>query len=218
MLDIDDLMSGLFLHRRIFHSEADFQHALAWHIHETRPDCDVRLEYNASPPDQPRIALDIWIELAQGISVIELKYCTRLLQRQWQGEYFALRNQSAQDTRRYDFFRDIQRVELLMANRDSVTQGFAVMLTNDPSYWTPPSRNNQTDAAFRIHQGRHVSDHELRWGENASAGTKRNREDAIRLTGSYGMRWRDYSSFGDKPGETFRYLAVAATPMTEQTT
>ena len=218
MLDIDDLMSGLFLRRRIFHSEADFQHALAWHIHETRPDCNVRLEYNASPPDQPRVALDIWIELSGVEAVIELKYCTRLLQQRWQGEYFALRNQSAQDTRRYDFLKDIQRVEQLMANRPSVKGGFAVVLTNDSSYWTRSSRNNQADAAFRIHEGKRVSNQELVWGESASAGTKRNREDAIQLTGSYIMRWRDYSSFGDKPGEIFRYLAVAVTPNMESAT
>ena len=33
MLDISDLMTGLAVSRKVFHSEADFQHALAWHIH-----------------------------------------------------------------------------------------------------------------------------------------------------------------------------------------
>ena len=33
MLAVRDLMAGLAESRKVFHSEADFQHALAWHIH-----------------------------------------------------------------------------------------------------------------------------------------------------------------------------------------
>ena len=33
-LDIHNLMQGLSYSRPVFHSEADFQHALAWHIHK----------------------------------------------------------------------------------------------------------------------------------------------------------------------------------------
>ncbi len=39
------LMADLAAHRPIFHSEADFQHALAWQIHEAMPDCEIRLEW-----------------------------------------------------------------------------------------------------------------------------------------------------------------------------
>ena len=215
ILDIDDLMSGLFLRRRIFHSEADFQHALAWHIHETRPDCDIRLEFNPLSTAEKKIALDIWVQFPEAAIAIELKYCTRLLEQEWLGEHFALRNQSAQDTRRYDFLRDIQRVEQTSATRDRAVHGFAIMLTNDPSYWTPQTKVDAVDAAFRIHDGRLVSSDELRWGERASAGTKKNREEPIRLAGSYGLRWRDYSAFGDQSGERFRYLAVAVPPVEE---
>ena len=37
MLDIKSLLMGLAENRKVFHSEADFQHALAWHIHQTKP-------------------------------------------------------------------------------------------------------------------------------------------------------------------------------------
>ena len=37
MLDIKGLLTALAESRKVFHSEADFQHALAWHIHQTMP-------------------------------------------------------------------------------------------------------------------------------------------------------------------------------------
>jgi hypothetical protein len=33
MIDLDDRLLSLSRQRSIFHSEADFQHALAWYIH-----------------------------------------------------------------------------------------------------------------------------------------------------------------------------------------
>lgn len=215
MLDIDDLMSGLFLRRRIFHSEADFQHALAWHIHETHPDCDVRLEFNASGAGQRRLALDIWISANQVHLAIELKYCTRLLSLDWLNEQFALRDQSAQDTRRYDFLKDIQRIEQVLDMREDANRGFAVLLTNDHRYWTPSTNTGAVDSAFRIHDGRRVSSGNLQWSDKAGVGTIRNREAPVQLRNSYRMRWRDYSSFGDNPGQTFRYLAIEIPPRQE---
>ena len=43
MLDIDGLMASLANRQKVFHSEADFQHALAWQIHEAAPESQVRL-------------------------------------------------------------------------------------------------------------------------------------------------------------------------------
>jgi hypothetical protein len=43
-LDIPGLMSRLSQTRPIFHSDADFQHALAWQIHVENPNAAVRLE------------------------------------------------------------------------------------------------------------------------------------------------------------------------------
>lgn len=44
MLDIVNIMKALSNNRPVFHSEKDFQHSLAWKIHEMKPDCGVRLE------------------------------------------------------------------------------------------------------------------------------------------------------------------------------
>ena len=104
-------MRALARDRPLFHSEADFQHAFAWRIHETMPACGVRLEYK--PPGK-RIYLDLWLDRC-GVA-IELKYCTRLLEMEHNGEAFELRNQSANDISRYDFVKDIQRLKSLSEN------------------------------------------------------------------------------------------------------
>lgn len=56
MLDIHDLMRGLAKKRPIFHSEKDFQFALAWHIREEfrQP---VRLEWKPFP-DEPSVVVE----------------------------------------------------------------------------------------------------------------------------------------------------------------
>ena len=54
MLDIDGLMTGLAGTRKVFHSEADFQHALAWQIHEAMPESRIRLEVDAFPAQDRR--------------------------------------------------------------------------------------------------------------------------------------------------------------------
>lgn len=51
----DDLLKE----RPVFHSEADFQHALAWSIHRVYPDAKIRLEYR--PPSFGRHYVDLWV-------------------------------------------------------------------------------------------------------------------------------------------------------------
>ncbi len=206
MLDIHKLMGSLSAYRPVFHSEADFQHALAWHIHETMPEREVRLEYPVSLDEQKAMHLDIWLQKEK--LAIELKYCTRKLALEWNGESFDLTDQSAQDTRRYDFLKDMQRLEEVTSNT-----GFAVLLTNDPLFWRPPSpaRKQTVDAAFRVHE-RQETTGSLAWSPLASEGTRKGREIPISLRGIYTMHWRDYWNFSDVKSGQFRYLAVSVDP------
>ena len=206
--DIHCLMQELSKSRPIFHSEADFQHALAWQIHETMPDSQIRLEYPFRF-DGSTIYLDIWLPVER--IAIELKYLARRLVLDCDGEHFALRDQSAQDTRRYDFLLDVQRLEYTVNAEDkSARAGVAVLLTNDPAYSKSPASGweSTNDAAFRLHEGQTVSG-QVKWSERASLGTKEGREDPIQIAGSYDLRWWDYSRLGGNSNQQFRYLAVA---------
>lgn len=198
-------MKGLANDRPIFHSEADFQHSIAWRIHQTHPECGVRLEYR--PPLNPPMYLDLWLA-SLGIA-IELKYRTRELTLAHNGESFALRNQSANDISRYSFLKDIQRLESL-AGLLGARVGYAIFLTNDHLYWRESSRRDTVDAAFHLHEDRLLNG-EMAWSERASAGTMKDREEPICLKGSYAARWRDYGDVGSERYSRFRYLAIRTT-------
>ena len=198
-------MRGLARRRPVFHSEADFQHAFAWHIHTSMPSGKVRLEYKPFP--DKAVYLDLWFPDI-GVAV-ELKYCTRNLEIEHDGESFALRYQKAHDTRRYDFLKDIQRLERMCRERREIRTGFAVLLTNDHLYWRRSVRKIPVnDADFHLYAGRLVAG-EMGWSKDASDGSKNGRENPICLAGSYELQWRDYpADMSSVRHGQFRYLAV----------
>jgi len=209
MIDIHRILRNLAAKRPVFHSEADFQHALAWELHSTFPNFDTRLELPMTISDRD-IHLDIQLSGGDRSLGIELKYKTRALSLEINGEWFRLKDQAAQDIARYDFIKDLHRLEELCLTAAGMT-GLAVFLTNDSAYWKPPRTRSTVDAAFRLHEGREAIGR-LAWGNAASAGTRRGREEPITLMGTYRMRWMDYSRPTPSPRGTFRYLAVSVSP------
>ena len=195
--DIHALMEGLAKKRPVFHSEADFQFALAWEIREKN--LAVRLEYPRKPNEKRY--LDVWLPKVR--VAIELKYFKKKLDVEVGGERFALSNQGAQDINRYRFVCDIERVE-------GAGGGFAIALTNDPNYWTRAIKENPIDAAFRLHEGRTLPTNEpLAWARHAATGMKK---PPVRLRHSYALAWRDYgpplAGAADGRSRQFRYLAL----------
>ena len=212
MLELPQLMSLLAKRRPLFHSEADFQHALAWHIKE-EIDTEVRLEVPYGTGGDRRY-LDIWIP-QKGVA-IELKYFTRKPDPRKRAVYlndesFVLRDQGAQDIRRYDFLDDIKRLEMACAEWEDCKTGLAISLTNDPLYWRDTGRRGTIDAAFRIHEDREVTG-SLGWEGDPAEGTTRGRQASIDLQGCYTMRWQFYSKPVDSKYGTFRFLAIPVEP------
>lgn len=198
------ILESLASDRPVFHSEADFQFALSGKIQHFMPGAQVRLEYR--PFEAERVYLDIWVSSPSGNMALELKYVTRKLTVRVQEEPFDLLDQSAQDSRRYDFLKDVMRLEHIVEARPR-TKGYAVFLTNDPSFWTPYDRTDTTDAAFRIHQGRFATG-TLAWSAHASAGTIKGREAPLALRQEYMMQWRDYASPSLDAHGQFRFLLL----------
>jgi hypothetical protein len=190
MIEIREVLSSLTRKRSIFHSEADFQHAFAWEFHQKLPSASVRLELPVQVKNQ-FLHIDIWIAYQDTILAIELKYKTRGLVAQIGNEQYRLKDQSAQDIGRYDFVKDIQRLEQTAASHRDFT-GYAILLTNDSAYWVKPANHSTIDAAFRLHDGR-ILEGVLAWGANASDGTKKNRDQPLELQGRYHLQWSDYS-------------------------
>jgi len=62
---------------------------------------------------------------------------------------FELPCRSAQDVRRYECVKEGARLEVLRVD-GAADDGFAIVLTNDPSYWQGGEREGVADAAFRL--------------------------------------------------------------------
>lgn len=203
--DIDRVLERLAEERPIFHSEADFQFALAWQINEMTPNAGVRLEWPFSLDGANR-HLDIRLR-TPGIA-IELKYRTSRASVALDGEQFSLKNQAAQNHGRYDFIEDIGRIERMAAehpteDRRGPTRGYAVLLTNDHLYWKKGG-NGTNDEEFRIH-GDQTLTGTMTWAKETKP-TKQ-RKQPLTLSGSYELHWKRYSRLPTENGE-FRYLAV----------
>lgn len=200
-------MERLARRRPVFHSEADFQHAFAWELHQTAPELDIRLEVPVRT-DDGTVHLDLLGCLANDRLPIELKYKTRALAISVNGEDFLLADHAAQDLGRYDFFKDLLRIETFVQSGAS-RAGYAIFLTNDSAYWKEPAGLEHGYASFAMNDRRKVSGPPA-WGARASAGTRRKRETEIGLDGSYELGWAAYSSVSAKRYGEFRYLCVRA--------
>ncbi len=202
--DIKGIIKKLSSERPIFHSEADFQFALAWKIKEIYSNFEIRLEKRKTINGK-EIYFDIFAFNENHKIAIELKYKTQKFDYEHKNEHFELKEQSAQDQGGYDFLKDISRLE--QAVSDSIINlGFAIFLTNDKSYWKEPKRQNVNDIDFKIYNQRQIyKGQELRWKEKASKGTTGGRGNPIFLNDDYKFYWESYSQINN---HEFKYLLV----------
>ncbi len=203
-MDLLPIIEILRQKRLLFHSEADFQFALAWEIQKELPTADIRLEY--PPESAPNKYIDILVRNDGCSYPIELKYKTKKLSATVGGEKFLLKNHGAQDIGAYDCIKDIYRVESFADKLDGFKCGYILWLTNDPYYWNAPNNANAGYAAFSIHHGAKKYG-AMNWGSHLGAGTTNGREDELILSGEYEIAWNDYSDLGVKPG-FFKYALM----------
>ena len=199
------IMEKLSKRRLIFHSEADFQFALAWEIQKEYPLADVRLEY--PPENEPYRYIDILVGLNGYVYPIELKYPTKKLSAVIGGEQYNLKDHGAQDLGKYDFIKDLVRIESFASHLKGYKQGYVIWLTNDPSYWTPPRNGTVGYAAFSVHHGARKTG-AMAWGSNLGIGTTKGRERELILKAEYDIQWSDYSDVGTRAG-LFRFALLS---------
>lgn len=205
--DIDLVLKELSGERKLFHSEADFQFALAWKIQQKYTDAKVRLEYCMNLNKQA-MHIDMVVFLGEKIIPIELKYKTiRCDEINIDGETYILKNHGAQDMGRYDFVKDIKRIETIIDSSKSDC-GYAIMLTNDSLYWKDKKTKKSTISDdFRIHENTTLSG-ERKWINNPSKGTIKGRESSIELANTYEIKWNPYSMNPEENASNFYYTIV----------
>lgn len=201
---IKTAMASLAKGPPIFHSEADFQHALAWQLQTMFPEASVRLEVPFRREKSSAQYVDLLVAHAGTLLAIELKYKTRSFRGKINSESFDLQNHSAHDLGRYDFLSDVQRLERFV-RETRAHNGIALLLSNDSAYWTKASRTGTVDEQFRLSEGRQVSG-SMQWLQHASEGTTKGRKSPITLEGSYTCNWTTYFLLDAVSGASFRYL------------
>ena len=210
-LSLVEVLDRLRERRPIFHAEADMQFALAWGIQGLAPDLHIRLERQL----EQRARLDLLVASPdwQSQTAIELKYFTAKWSGRIDGEDYALAYQSAEDVRRYDFVKDITRVEAFVA-RTPGANGAVVAISNESSYWRPKASDRVTfDQAFRLSEGYQLTG-ELAWVSGGSLGSTKGRTEPLRLRGDYRCHWQPYSALaGAEANRDFRVLVVPIEPV-----
>lgn len=200
---MSQLLDELATHRPIFHSEADFQHALAWQIQTAHPTARLRLE---TRPERG-IHLDVHVTVNGHRDALELKYLADRIDTIVDGERFDVPRRGAHDIGRYDVARDLWRVETMVRDGFADT-GWVIVLSTDRGYWTPGTKADPIDAAFRIHDGRTLTG-ELAWDVRAGAGTTRGRTAPVPLAGSYECRWQPYATVPQGDGKPIEVRRLA---------
>lgn len=189
-MNLRNILQKLSEKRPIFHSEADFQFALAWQIKELYPNVMIRLEVPYTN-DGTNKSLDLLLIEDNKKYPIELKYKAKKATILYNNEQYNLKEHSAQDHGRYDYLKDVKRIEDLKINGD-FAKGYAIILTNEPKYWTKGSKVTVCEE-FRIHEGTLIAG-SLSWKEHAGKNTIKGREEALNLKGTYKIAWCDFGT------------------------
>lgn len=192
---------------KIFHSEADFQFQLGWTLKELDDTLEIRME-RPYENDDKIINIDIVIINNDSTYAIELKYPTNLLKYTNDNEIYLLKQQAAHNQRRYDFYKDIQRLESLKADK-KIKNGYALLLSNNSKYLLKP---NGYDKAFNFAEGHAITKGDYSFSKEASKGTIKGREEAIQIKNEYICKWNDYLKLPkiteEQKNLEFKYLLI----------
>lgn len=211
-----DIVSFIQSNGKLLFNERDFQTQLAvWLRQSHNAYDDVALEYYVPKIclgdeyiwEQEDLRMDIVVEKDGEFVPVELKYKTKnarvSLSRfgvKLEGLHEVMKNQGAQDHGRYDFWKDIRRIELVRKHFTNVKGGLAVFMTNDEAYTKEP-RATSNNQAFSMCAGLH--DKRKTWKDPKSKSAQ-SRPD-FTLERDYAINWNTKTINGVE----FHYCVVS---------
>ena len=204
-MELHQILRSLSEKRRLFHSEADFQFALAWEVKSFHPACEIRLEIPVkTDQDEQKKRIDIVVRDAKKIFPIELKYLKKTLHGAFGGETYDLAT-GVHDMDMHDCLKDIARLEALRERLAGFCAGYAVWLTNDNAYWNA-DYNASYYKEFHAPDGTEKSGMLRFSGDTYITGQKGYKSPVV-LQEKYRILWRDYSDLDIKNG-VFKYAVI----------
>lgn len=205
-LNMTQVIDQLKEKRSVFHSEADFQFALAWQIKKIYQDqVDIHLEVPLSTDKKDR--LDILVKMGNKNIPIELKYFHSEL------TFNEYRLSKQNDTwRSQRVLKDLERAEnyAYKNNSSGDQEGYALLICNEEKYWTP-KKDNLTYYHFRLEDGRTLKENEtLEWiTDNDFASEKALKYgDHLTFRNDYLIEWKEYSKLDNSKKGQFKYLLL----------
>lgn len=159
----------LFLdnNKELYFNERDFQMHLATYLHQTGHYEDVDVEYYVPQSElenyiwNNELRIDVLVSKGGEYLPIELKYKTKSVKKRIPrfGERLSLnvevmKNQGAQDLGKYDFWKDVRRIEIIKKRFKTVKNGLAIFMTNDPTY-LQNGRMSSNHVNFSMTEGTH---------------------------------------------------------------
>jgi hypothetical protein len=214
--------------REIFHSEDDLKLSLGITIKELYPEFEIRLEKptninminSTGKLSVVRAPIDILVYDKNGKSVpIELKYKTKKLEIENNGELYSLTSHGATDIGRYSFRKDIYRIEQFLSREKNSDLGFVFILTNEDNYINNNVGLKETfDKHFTCHQNSLFEKEYKGWNYSKIDKTKyrkdnktwqyinqkkkhwtctKDRSYILELKNNYPIFWKEYSKLSE---------------------
>ena len=162
-----DVKQFLDTNEELLFNERDFQMHLAAFLRQTGHYDDVDVEYYVPLSElkgylwNNELRMDVLVCKEKEFLPIELKYKTKSVRKNLLrfGEEVAekvevMKNQGAQDLGMYDFWKDVRRIEIVRKRFNSIKNGLAIFVTNDPSY-IKAGRESSNHVMFNMTEGLH---------------------------------------------------------------
>lgn len=164
--------------KELLFNERDFQMHLATSLKQTGHYDDVDVEYYVPLSEledyiwNNELRIDVLVRKRDEYLPIELKYKTKTVKKRISrfGEHISsdievMKNQGAQDLGKYDFWKDVRRIEIIRKRFKAIKGGLAVFVTNDPSY-QQSGRELSNHIKFSMTEGAHGK--EKHWRDKES--------------------------------------------------
>lgn len=209
----EDVVAFLKNNNSLLYNERDLQmHLAVWLKNQKNVYDDVEVEYYVPKSElkdcDSDLYLDIVIRKGDNYCPIELKYKTKEIDleiscfdEKIKNKVKVLKNQGAQNLGKYDFWKDIRRIELVYNRFEKVKGGLVIFLTNDKNY-KKESRKDAYCSQFDMTDGV-THNREKHWNnQNSRCSNKRKSFDVDR---KYKTDWEEMKN----TNETFYFCIIA---------
>ena len=171
LLDVHtDVKQFLDNNKELYFNERDFQMHLATYLRQAGHYDDVDVEYYVPLSElesyiwNNELRIDVLVSRGDEYLPIELKYKTKSVKKriprfgeQLSSDVEVMKNQGAQDLGKYDFWKDVRRIEIVRKRFKAIKNGLAIFMTNDSTY-LQSGRVSSNHVNFSMAEGTHKKD------------------------------------------------------------